>query len=129
MTRRDVVGFACAAVAIAVLSFGIGESVGQRSMLRPLRIQVDGIQAMLLVDRIVEERRIKSLLARGCTTKAMGEVTNNENADLRTLSRFADGKLDQPTIEYISNQDPNLLNELKTLNGAYVDHWSAVECN
>jgi hypothetical protein len=129
MTQRNIVTIACVAVAIAALSFVVGESHGQRSIVRSLRIQIDDAQAMLLVDRIVEERRIKSLLARGCANKAIGEITNNENADLRTLSKFVDGSLDKPTIEYITNRNPRLLEELKALDGKYVNTWSAVDCN
>jgi hypothetical protein len=98
-------------------------------MVRSLRSQIDSVQATLLVNRIVEERRIKSLLARGCGTKAIGEITNNENSDLRMLSRFVDSNLDGPTIEYINNQDPKLLNELKAFDGKFVNTWSAGECN
>ena len=72
---------------------------------------------MLLVNRIVEERRIKSLLARGCGNKAIGEIANDESSDLRMLSSFVDDHLDRPTIEYINNQDPKLLDELKTFDG------------
>ena len=84
---------------------------------------------MLLVNRIVEERRIKSLLVRGCGDKAIGEITNNENSDLRMLLSFVDSNLDRPTIEYINNQDPKLLDELKTFDGKFVNTWSASECN
>jgi hypothetical protein len=129
MTRRNVLALACAAAVIAALFFGIGASLGQRSMVRSLRIQIDSVQAMLLVNRIVEERRIKSLLARGCGNKAIGEITNDENSDLRMLSSFVDDHLDRPTIEYINNQDPKLLDELKTFDGKFVNTWSANECN
>jgi hypothetical protein len=129
MTRRNVVTLACAAAVIAALFFGIGVTLGQRSMIRSLRIQIDGVQAMLLVNRIVEERRLKSLLARGCGNKAIGEITNNESTDLRMLSGFVDNHLDRPTIEYINNQDPKLLDELKTFDGKFVNTWSASECN
>jgi hypothetical protein len=129
MTRRNVVGLAGAAVVIAALFFGIGVSLGQRSMVRSLRIQIDSIQAMVLANRIIEERRIKSLLARGCGNKAIGEITNNENLDLKTLSEFVGNSLDRPTIEYINNLDPKLLDELKTFDGKFVNTWSGTECN
>lgn len=129
MTRRNVVALACAAAVIAALFFGIGMSLGQRSMVQSLRVQIDSVQAMLLVNRIVEERRLKSLLARGCGNKAIGEISNNENSDLRMLSGFVDSHLDRPTIEYINNQDPKLLDELKTFDGKFLNTWSASECN
>jgi hypothetical protein len=82
-----------------------------------------------LQNRIIEERRIKSLLARGCGNKAIGEITNNENLDLKTLSGFVDSNLDEPTVEYINNLDPTLLDELKTFDGKFVNTWSGTECN
>jgi hypothetical protein len=127
MARRHAI-IALAVLGIAALSFGIGESLGQRSMMRSYRIELDAVQARLLVDRIVEERRIKALLGRGCATQAMGEITNNENADLKTLTEFVERKLDQSTLAYISNQDPDILSELKTFKGTYVNTWSASGC-
>ena len=84
VSRRHAI-IALAVLGIAALSLGIGESLGQRSMMRSYRIELDAVQARLLVDRIVEERRIKTLLGRGCATQAMGEITNRENSDLKTL--------------------------------------------
>jgi hypothetical protein len=113
MTRRTMV-FTLAAVIVAALSFGIGESLGQRAMLQSLKVQLDGVQAMLLVDRIVEERKVKSLLAHGCATEAMTRVDHQENSDLKLLAEFVSENLDRPAITYITNQAPNILNELKT---------------
>jgi len=118
-----------AAVVAAALSFVIGDSFGQRSMLRQAHVQVEGIQAMLLVDRIVEERKIKSLLMRGCTKEAITAVDINENSDLKLLASYLAKELDQGTIDYINHHDPNMLNELKTFKSKYGDKWPVVECN
>jgi|ERR1700733_9532907 len=128
MTRRTMI-FTLAIVVVAALSFGIGESLGQRSMLRSLKVQVDGVQAMLLVDRIVGERKVKSLLAHGCAAEAMVMVDHHENSDLKLLAEFVNGSLDRPAITYITNQAPNILNELKTFRNKYGDTWREPECS
>ena len=128
MTRRTMI-FTLAVVIVAALSFGIGESLGQRSMLRSLKVQLDGVQAMLLVDRIVEERKVKSLLAHGCATEAMTMVDHHENSDLKLLAEFINGNLDRSAITYITNQAPNILNELRTFKSKYGNTWREPECS
>ena len=127
MTRRTVI-FVFAALVIAILSIGLGESLGERTMLKGVRKQLDGVQAMLLVNRIGDERKIKSLLARGCASAAAIEVDHSENSDMKLLAEFLNGKLDQPTIRYIANQDPNLLKELKKFKSKYGNPWQEPEC-
>lgn len=117
-----------AMMAIAIAAFVIGDSIGQRSMRKPVRIQVDGLQAMLLVNRIVEERKIKALLAGGCATEAMTAVDHYENSDLKLLTEFVNGNLDEGTITYITNQAPNILNELKTFKSKYGNTWREPQC-
>jgi hypothetical protein len=119
-----------AALAAATLSFVIGDSVGQRAMLRQAHVQVEDIQAMLLVDRLGQERKIKSLLLRGCPKEALAAIDINENSDLKLLASYASrDHLDQSTVDYINNQDANLLRELKSFNNKYGDKWPVVECN
>jgi hypothetical protein len=77
MTRSNVM-LVFGAIAIAGLSFAVGESLGQRAMLKALRINLDDVQAMLLVDRVVSERKLKSLLAHDCAIEAMTTVDHNE---------------------------------------------------
>jgi hypothetical protein len=114
-------------VAIA-LSLAAGESLGQRSMLKGLKIQLDGVQAMLLADRIIEERKLKSLLARGCTTDALNAVNITENSDMKLLAEFVGANLDQPSLQYISSRSPGFLDEVKSFKSSYRVSWSEVTC-
>lgn len=127
MTRHIVIVI-LTALAVAIVSVGIGESLGQRTMLKQTRIQLDDVQAMLLVNRIGDERKIKSLLARGCVSAASIEIDHSENADMKLLSEFLNGKLDQPTIRYIARQDPNILGELKSFKSKYQNTWQEPQC-
>jgi hypothetical protein len=128
MTRRNVY-LSVSAILIAFISFAIGESLGQRTMLKQASIQLDGVQAMLLFDRIGKERKIKSLLERGCLTAATSTLDHDENVDMNLLAEFVRGRLDQPSITYIANRDSNILNELKTFKSKYGNTWSEPTCN
>jgi hypothetical protein len=122
MTKRNWTIIALT-VLLAVVLFGGGVILGQRLMFRTFRLELDGVQARLLIDRIVGEQRIKSLLARGCVREALGDISNGELADRKTLSEFVYGKLDKDTIAYIKRRDPNVLNELDSPKGSYTNTW------
>ena len=121
MTKRNWTVTALMIV-LAVALFGVGVIVGQRLMFRAFSSQLRGVQATLLFDRIVQEREIKSLLARGCVTQATGEISNNELADRKTLAGFVHEKLDQDTIAYINKRDANILNEDPPA-GSFTNTW------
>jgi hypothetical protein len=122
MTKRNWTMTALAVV-LAIVLFGIGVILGQRRSIGAFSLQLHGIQATLLFDRIVQERELKSLLARGCLTEAIGEISNNELADRKTLSEFVREKLDRDTIAYINRRDSNILNELDSPAGQFANTW------
>jgi len=96
-------------------------------MFRAFAIQLRGVQATMLFDRIVQEREIKTLLARGCVNVAIGEISNNELADRKTLSAFVNEKLDRDTIAYINKRDSNILSELDSPTGSFTNSWPGCE--
>ena len=110
-------------VLLAIVLLGVGVILGQRLMFGTFGVQLRGVQATLLFDRIVREREIKTLLARGCVTEAIGEISNNELADRKTLSDFVREKLDRDTIEYINKRDSNILSELDSPTGSFRNTW------
>jgi hypothetical protein len=122
MTKRNWT-MTTLAVVLAIVLFGIGVILGQRRSFGAFSLQLRGIQATLLFDRIVQERELKSLLARGCLTEAIGEISNNELADRKTLSEFVREKLDRDTIAYINRRDSNILNELDSPAGQFANTW------
>lgn len=114
---------AAVSVVLAIALFGVGVIVGQRLMFRAFSTQLRGVQATLLFDRIVQEREIKSLLARGCVKVAIGEISNSELADRKTLAGFVHEKLDRDTVAYINKRDANILNELDSPVGSFTNTW------
>jgi hypothetical protein len=112
---------------LAIVLFGGGVILGQRLMFRAFAVQLRGVQATLLFDRIVQEREVKALLARGCVTQAVGEISNNELADRKTLSDFVREKLDRDTIAYINKRDSKILSELDSPTGSFTNTWPGCE--
>ena len=115
-------------IAAIGLAFILGEILGQRSSVKQMRINLDGMQAMLLTDQIVEKRKVRSLLAGGCPTEAQEELNITENVEMKLLAEFVDGKLDRSSLEYINSRDPNILDELKTFKSKYPSKRPEVSC-
>jgi hypothetical protein len=122
MTKRNWTIAAILMVLVIVL-LGVGVMLGQRLMYVGIGVQLRGVQAGWLFDRIVREREIKSLLARGCVTEAIGEISNNELADRKTLSGF----VHENSIETLSltstSEMRTLLNELDSPPGSFTNTW------
>ena len=115
-------------VSIAV-AFLVGDSVGQRSMLSVMRTQLDSIQGVMAFNRLLDERKLQMLLARGCVTQSSYVVDVAQDKDMELLSGFfMHGQLDAPAIKYIADRDPKLLGELKTFKSKYGNSWAEPEC-
>jgi hypothetical protein len=54
------------------------------------------------------ERKLKSLLGRGCTTDALNTVNLRENSEMKLLAEFVDANLEQPSLQYIFESQPRL---------------------
>jgi hypothetical protein len=122
MQKRNLTVIALTVLLASVL-FGGGVIVGQRLMFGAFGVQLRGVQGTLLLDRIVQEREIKALLARGCISEAIAKISNNELTDRETLSDFVHDKLDRDTIAYINKRDSNILSELDSPNGTFTNTW------
>jgi hypothetical protein len=126
MTKRNWT-ITVATLLLAIVLFGGGVILGQRLKFRAFAVQLRGVQATLLFDRIVQEREIKTLLARGCVNVAIGEISNDELADRKTLSAFVHEKLDRDTIAYINKRDSNILSELDSPTSSFTNTWPGCE--
>jgi hypothetical protein len=126
MTKRNWT-ITVATVLLAIVLFGVGVTLGRHLTFRAFATQLRSVQATLLFDRIVQEREIKTLLAHGCVNVAIGEISNNELADRKTLSAFVHEKLDRDTIAYISKRDSNILSELDSPTGSFTNTWPGCE--
>ena len=115
-------------VVTAAIAFAIGDSVGQRTMLKGINVQLDSVQASLALNRLLDERHWKELLAKGCDAQAARALDVAEDKDMELLAGFLKGKLDADTIKYVSDRDPGLVEQLKTFHSKYGRSWSEGEC-
>ena len=116
-------------VVAIVIAFAVGESLGQRSMISGMSVQLDGTQAMLAFNRIDDERQLQTLLSKGCVAQAQSQLDYYEGRDTKLLSEFFKGKLDPETIKYVSDRDPKLMASLNTFKSKYGTRWDEPDCN
>jgi hypothetical protein len=115
-------------VVAAAIAFVVGDSVGQRTMLKGMRVQLDGTQASLAFNRLLDERHWKELLEKGCVAQAAKALDVAEDKDMELLAGFIRGKLDDAAIKYISDRDPGLIEQLKLFKSKYGSTWSEEAC-
>lgn len=127
MTKKNVVLIVLAVVAIAV-SFAVGNSVGQRTMLAAASVQLNDVQAMLAFNHLLDDRELQSLLDRGCGTQAAAVVDFYRDKDTESLAGFFRGRLNESTRDYVSKRDPDLVKGLGSFQSKYGQQWAVPEC-
>jgi len=111
-----------------IVVFAVGNSVGQRTMLSALTTQLNGVQAMLTFNHLLEDREMQSLLARGCVQQAALRIDIANDKDMESLSGFFRRKLDPSARAYVLQRDPGLIDDMKTFTSKYGSSWSVPEC-
>ena len=117
---------------IGVASFFVGDSFGQRAMLRAFSPeyarQYNGVQAVLAFNRLGDERHWEYLLENGCIAQAKKAIDVAQDKDTELLAEFYRGSLDQSTLKYIRDRDPTLESRLKTFKSKYGNSWTEDAC-
>src|SRR5579872_3245663 len=103
LANSRVIKWILGCVLVAVISFLIGSSLGQRAMLGRLNQQLDSVQASLAFNRLLDERHWGDLLSKGCVAQVEKAVDVAADKDMELLAGFIDGKVDAATIKYISD--------------------------
>lgn len=120
-----VIGYVVAAGILLV----IGLYVGERWTIVALSHELDGTQAMLTFNRLIDERRVQSLLSEGCTHAAQKQIDIDEDKGTELLAEiFNDRKLPTWTRKYVSDRDPNLVSTLATFKSKYGSTWEQPDC-
>jgi hypothetical protein len=127
-TKMRDVALVSATLAVVGVSLLIGDSLGKRTILGHMKVSLDEVQAMLVADRIHEERQLQTFLERGCTTAAIQRIKVREYFDMKLLAEFIDGSIDAGTRDYIGNRNPGLLDELKVFKSKYPNISDDVTC-
>lgn len=124
--RPWLIGFVGVVYTLIVLWLGIG--FGTRLSRDQVAIAIDDIQASLAFNRLLEGRKLASLLSRGCAGAAATEIDIVMDQDTKLLASLYKGKLSSSTIEYIETRDPNLLKTLDKFKSKYGEVWKEPEC-
>lgn len=119
---------AIASAILVVVAFAVGDSLGQRSMLKAFGPQYDGVQAMLAYNQLDDDRRLQALLSKGCVAQAQSFLDFYEDRETRLLSEFFKGDLDRGTIKYVTDRDPKLVASLSTFKSKYGSRWDEPDC-
>jgi len=102
--------------------------MGMRSNLHELAIVLDDTQAELAFNRLLEERKLESLLSKGCTAAALEKTRISIDQDMTLLASF-EGKLSPGAAKYINDREPTLLSALKEFKSKYGNSWTEPECS
>ena len=113
----------------AVGAFVIGLSVGQRSMLRRSDIELESVQAMLLFNKIDDERFLGELLRKGCNETASEHVKFLVDVDMQLMHRFVVGGKMGAASAYIQTRNPEILKEAATYSPRFPNPWAEKTCN
>ena len=114
--------------ASVIASLLIGANIGERKAMTHASIGVNDIQADLLFNRVLDERKMQSMLSKGCVSEATLELDINEDQDMKLLAKFFSGELTTQARRYISDRDPGLAKTLTTFESKYGDSWVEVSC-
>ncbi len=102
--------------------------IGMRSNVRQVAIEIDNTQAMLAFNRLLEERKLASLLSKGCVAAAVEEIDIRMDQDTKLLSSLFKGKLSPWVMKYVDDRDPNFSKTLDNFKSKYGDSWKEPEC-
>jgi hypothetical protein len=111
--------FVALAFFLALITFFVGKGVGQRAMFTSMRTDLHSVQTMLAFNRILDERRLRSLISRGCINQAVDELDFLKDRDMELLSQYLKGTVDKSTVKYISDRDSHLIDELRDFKSKY----------
>lgn len=115
-------------IVLLLFAFALGESMGQRAMLSVISMQLTSTQASLAFNRLLDDRRFRELLAKGCVRQATNAIDVSEDEDMALLADFSRKGIDESAKKYIADRAPQLLEQLKTFKSKYQQGYVEEEC-
>ena len=113
---------------VIAIGFALGWAMGERRMAMSTADDLKNVQAMLVFNRILDERRLQGLVSSGCANQAADELDYTLDKDTELLSHYVSEGIDAQTQKYISDRDHNLLNAVRTFKSKYGDSWVEKAC-
>ena len=115
-------------VASIAVAYALGWRMGERKAFAQSQILMNGAQADLLFNRIVDEREMVSMLSKGCIPQTRRHLSIDVDQDTALLAEFYRGPLDPQSVSYIVEHDPGLLKSLATFKSKYGKSWMEAAC-
>src|SRR5690348_16198802 len=117
------------AILLALLAtWVIAMRLGFRSALKLSDKDLDSVQATLAFNRIMDDRRMEYLLAKGCIDQAKRHVDISKNLDTEVLAEIYKRGITPDATEYINDRDPKLLPTLSAFKNKYGTTWTENAC-
>ena len=116
-------------IVYSIVIFWFGIAAGMRSNRHQLAQELDSTQAMLAFNRLLDERRLQSLLLKGCAGAALERTNISMDQDTRLLASLFKGRLSPWVAKYVKDRDLELLNSLPKFKSKYGDSWKEPECS
>jgi hypothetical protein len=124
-SRIKLIVFFLATVGV---SFAIGDSVGQRTMLKAFAPQLSGVQAMLLADKISRQRELLSYMRAQCIKESIDETDVDQDRGMQVLMDLL-RNADDASRRYIQVHEPGLLDEAANYKARYPNKISHSTCS
>jgi len=127
-SKTKVLLFGVGAVLYTATILWLGIGFGMRSNVHHVAIEIDNTQAMLAFNRLLEERKLASLLSKGCVAAASEETNIRIDQETKLLASLFKGRLSPWVSKYVDDRDPHLLKTLDNFKSKYGDSWKEPEC-
>ena len=90
--------------------------------------ELDATQGMLWFNNLLQFRKIESNLAKGCSAAALEATKIAIDKEMELLSEFHKDHGASWLNKYISDRDPNLLDQLGSFQSKYGTVWEEPKC-
>ena len=116
-------------VIFVLLAIVLGAFVlGQNTQRERFAAELDATQAMLMFNHLLRYREIERDLSKGCASEALEKTKISIDRELKLLSSIEKSNSITWINKYISDRDPELLNQLKTFKSQYGESWTEPIC-
>jgi hypothetical protein len=119
-----ITGFIAALLLTAYVSF----HYGSRDRISHINRQIATTQAMQNFNQLQRYRELENDLSHGCSSEALEKIKMSKAEELGLLASFFKEYKDTWVNKYVSDRDPNLIDQLKVFKSPYGNSWVEPKC-
>lgn len=119
-----ITGFLAAILLTAYVSFHYGAS----ARISHINRQIATTQAMQNFNVLQRYRELEKDLSQGCNSEALEKIKMSKAQELSLLTSFFNEYKDTWVNKYVSDRDPNLIEQLKVYKSPYGNSWVEPKC-